>query len=123
MISLCAVCAVQACSGSDGPESRVYLEEESPNSFTAFYLVESPAGENGDWGPNIVGDYETMEEYSWKMFRFEPGVYDVRLEWVVEYSDWGTTQEDLGKEFSDQHGMKYNASDSGLLFSTSFSFD
>lgn len=105
------------------PESRIYLEDDTSNSFTAVYIVESPNGSNGDWGQNLINDYEVLEEYDWKMYVLDPGTYDIKLEY--EYDTWTDTAgetERLGVSLGDEEGVKYHCSNSGYFFTTTFTF-
>jgi hypothetical protein len=113
-----------ACDGgASAPECRVYLAEEAPNSFTEIHIVASPAGENGNWGPNLINDYEELSSHPYLMYRLEPGTYDIRA--VMANDAWGGdgAYEKLGVNLGDHEGVKYTAGSDGYFFTTSFTFD
>ncbi len=114
-----------SCEDDGSPECRVYLEEESPNYFKEVYIVESPAGSNGNWGSNLINDYETLENYDYKMYKLSPGTYDVRL--VYSYDKWNSGEDGVYEDFDqtadDGEGMKFNASSKGYFYITTFNFD
>lgn len=113
-----------SCEMGGGKECRIYLEEDYPNYFTALYVVESPQGSNGNWGANILNNYEILEGYGWKMYRFDPGEYDIRVEWDIPQGYTGSTSfEDTGQLILDGHGIRYSCDPDGDLFITSFWFD
>jgi len=113
-----------SCETGGGEECRIYLEEDSPNYFTALYVVENPNGEYGDWGSNILDDYEILEPYGWKMYRFSPGSWDIRVEWYIPQDYTGSTSyQETDYLLSDGRGRKYNCDSDGNLYLTYFYFD
>ena len=105
-------------------ECRIYLEEEAPNYFTALYIVPSPQGKNSNWGSNIVNDYEILQSYGWKMYKFSPGTYDIKLKWAVPDDYTGSASfEEYDQAASDKEGKQYCAADNGALFITTFIFE
>jgi hypothetical protein len=102
-------------------ESRLYLEEDSPNYFTELYVVPSPQGSSGNWGSNIVGNYEILSGYGWKKYTFDPGTYDIKIQMhITKYSSPHT---EYGQIATDGHGRKFEADPDGDLWMTDFAFE
>jgi hypothetical protein len=102
-------------------ESRLYLEEDSPNYFTELYVVPSPQGSGGSWGANIVNNYTTLPGYGWKKYTFSPGTYDIKIQMhITQYSSPHTEYEQY---VTDGHGRKFEAAASGYLYITDFAFE
>ena len=128
LIVLCMIAAVVSFStscffddDSDSEEIRIYLAESTvADDITGLYVVQSPQGASGNWGNNIINNYQVLQDYGWKMYTFSPGTYDIKIEHngshtanpYYEYSVKG-----LNKQ-----GIKYDL-DSGYLFRTTFTFN
>lgn len=103
-------------------ESRLYLEEKSPNYFTALYVVNSPKGSQNNWGENIVSHYEILQGYGWKKYTFDPGTYDIKVVWHIP-DGTRTSHQEFSQKATDSHGRMFTASSNGVLFITDFRFD
>ena len=106
----------------DHGECRIYLAEDGTGEFEALYVVNSPKGEDGDWGDNLMNtvDEEYIED-DWRVFRFREGR---TLDYRLEYEIYGTEgeKEEYDGSCDNGEGIKYEIS-GGNMFTTHFNFD
>lgn len=104
---------------SDSEEVRIYLEEDGSGVFTGLYVVKSPQGLYGNWGPNLISSYQILQSYGWKMYKFEPGTYDIML--LHNASSTTSPYKDYTKKAENRQGVKYS-NNGTLIFTTTFTF-
>lgn len=104
---------------SDNDEIRIYLVESTAgDDITGLYVVSNPRGEAGSWGTNIINNYEILQTYGWKMYKFSPGTYDIQ----VVHNGAGSPYKEYKTRGEKGQGIKFDL-DGGLLFRTIFTFD
>jgi len=104
---------------SDDDEIRIYLVESTAgDDITGLYVVPNPQGEAGNWGNNIINNYEILQSYGWKMYKFSPGTYDIQ----VVHNGAGSPYKEYEARGENGQGIKFDL-DGGLLFRTIFTFD
>ena len=109
------------CEEDEG-ECRIYLAEDGTGEIEALYVVNSPKGEDGDWGDNLMDTVkEEYVEDDWRVFRFKEGR---TVDHKVEYEIYGSESEfeKYDGTCDNGEGIKYEIS-GGNLFTTYFNFD
>lgn len=104
---------------SDSEEIRIYLVESSvADDITGLYVVPNPQGETGNWGNNIINNYQILQDYGWKMYKFSPGTYDIK----ILHNGGGSPYVEYETRGVHRQGIKFDL-DGGLLFRTTFTFN
>lgn len=127
LFSLCS-CDFNESEDKDD-ECRIYIEDSS-SSYDDYYIyglyvAKSPNGNNGNWGDNIYDDYEILESRGWRMYRFAPGTYDLRVDhWSYTFNEdpYDTSLREYSETCRDGEGIKYEIDGNGNLFITEFTF-
>ena len=127
LVILTSVITQFSCIKEDDEEIRFYVTDSTPTDgyyIRELYVVESPAGTQGNWGSNILND-NTNGPNGWQQYSFDPGTYDYKVVYLGKYysSDVASFLESksLDHTFANGRGKKFDL-DGYSLYITSFSF-